>query len=91
MPQMKAKHILVRHQYEAEDVLRWLKDGKSFEDLAKKYSTCTSSKSGGDLGDLSGKMRALDENFAEALQSLQLGEISKPVRTQFGYHIILRY
>ncbi len=86
---LRASHILVKHEYEATDILRNLKDGKSFEDLAKKYSQCPSSSEGGDLGIFSeGRM---DETFEEAVLSLKVGEVTaKPVRTRFGYHLIKR-
>lgn len=83
------RHILVQHSYEAEDLLRKLKQGESFEELAKKYSKCPSAKSGGDLGIL--KSGQADEDFEEASISLSEGQSSpSPVRTKFGYHLILR-
>jgi len=90
MKSLNAKHILVKHQYEAEDLLRHLEKGESFENLAQKYSLCSSAKAGGDLGNLSGK-KNLDDNFLEALQLLKVGQISKAVRSRFGYHLIMRY
>lgn len=85
---MKIRHILVEHKYQAEDILRWLKDGRPFEELAQKHSSCPSSRNGGDLGDLSGK--TLDEDFASAADSLKIGEVSGVVRTRFGYHLLKR-
>jgi len=87
---MRLRHILVKHEYEARDLERKLESGSSFEDLAKKFSSCPSSASGGDLGDLTGKLSRLDEDFLEAAKKLQPGERSGPVRTRFGYHLILR-
>jgi len=82
-------HILVTHQYEAEDLLKLLSKGKSFEDLARRFSKCTSATKGGDLGDL--QPGRADEDFEEAAFVLKPGHYSsKPVRTKFGYHIILR-
>lgn len=82
-------HILVRHQYESEDILRSLADGKDFADLARKHSICPSAPEGGALGTFSrGRM---DEDFEEAAFALKPGEISKsPIRTRFGYHLIKR-
>jgi peptidylprolyl isomerase/peptidyl-prolyl cis-trans isomerase C len=80
-------HILVRHQYEAEDIVGLLRKGASFESLASKYSQCSSSKQGGNLGLVAPDR--LDPDFADALLSLKPGEISKPIRTRFGYHLIL--
>ncbi|MGZ3774781.1 MAG: peptidylprolyl isomerase [Pseudobdellovibrionaceae bacterium] len=86
---IRASHILVKHQYEADDILRLLKNGQSFEELARKFSTCPSSAVGGDLGFFSeGRM---DENFEETAFALKIGQTSNtPVRTRFGHHIIKR-
>ena len=85
---LKAKHILVRHEYEAKDILRSLKDGKSFEELAKDFSICPSASRGGDLGEFP-KGRMIPA-FEKALLQLKENEISGIIRTQFGYHIIKR-
>lgn len=87
---MKLSHILVRHQYEAEDIAKKLSEGQIFSELARKYSTCPSAPEGGRLGDLTGKMNRLDADFREAAELLKPGQCSKPVRTKFGYHLILR-
>lgn len=87
---MRVKHILVQHRHEAEDLARKLKDGQSFEDLAQKYSLCSSGPTGGDLGDLSKRQKNLDQDFWEACQTLAPTQISGPTRTRFGYHLILR-
>lgn len=85
----KFSHILVTHQYEAEDVLKLLAKGRPFDELARRYSTCSSAASGGDLGEL--KPGRADEDFEDAAFALKPGQQStKPVRTKFGYHIILR-
>lgn len=89
MSKIKVSHILVKHQYEAEDILRALSGGKNFEELARKYSICSSSAEGGDLGFVtSGR---LDIDFEEAAFALKVGgRTEKPIRTKFGYHIIKR-
>lgn len=84
----RASHILVKHEYEALDIQRALADGKKFEDLATKFSTCPSAPTGGDLGYL--KPGKTVEEFEEALLELKVGEVSKPIRTRFGYHLIKR-
>ena len=83
------QHILVKHNYEAEDILRQIKDGKSFEQLAQKYSICSSAKNNGDLGPIpEGKA---DSEFEEAALNLKPNSTStQPIRTRFGYHIIKR-
>ncbi len=84
-----AKHILVQHEHEAFDLIKKLSEGSSFEELAQKFSSCPSGKSGGDLGEF-GRGRMV-KAFEEAAFALGVNEISGPVRTQFGYHIIKRY
>ncbi|WP_130807559.1 peptidylprolyl isomerase [Senegalia massiliensis] len=84
--QAKAKHILVESKEEAEKALSEIKEGLSFEEAAKKYSTCPSKEKGGDLGYFT-KGRMVPE-FEEKAFDMEVGEISEPVKTQFGYHII---
>ena len=82
------KHILVQHQYEAEDLVRKLKEGLEFSELAKKFSKCPSAKQGGDLGVLA--LSRLDDDFVDAARKLKALEISGVVKTSFGYHLIQR-
>jgi len=85
---IRAKHILVEHEFEVSDIQRKLDEGASFEDLARDFSKCPSGQSGGDLGHFSkGQMV---KPFEEAAFSLEVGEVSKPVKTQFGFHLIKR-
>lgn len=84
---IRASHILVSSLDLAKKIKKELKDGKEFQVLAKKYSTCPSSANGGDLGYF-GKGQMVKE-FENAAFSLKVGEISEPVKTQFGYHLIL--
>lgn len=88
MSNIHCRHILVEQQYEAEDLLRKIEAGELFEDLARRFSRCPSSKQGGDLGQF-GRGRMV-EAFEEAAFSLEPGEVSQPVRTRFGYHLIQR-
>lgn len=85
-------HILVTHEYEAKDILLKLKSPDQFSDFAKKYSKCSSAKSGGLLGVYTETTlgERFVENFKNACENLQLDQISKPIRTQFGWHIILK-
>lgn len=83
-----ARHILVDHEHEAQDILKKLSGGEKFDDLARIFSKCPSKTQGGDLGSFTrGRMV---ESFETAAFSLKVGEVSKPVRTQFGYHLIER-
>lgn len=86
MKSVRVRHILVKHQFEAQDIQRNLGDGKDFSALAKKHSLCPSAPGGGDLGPV--KLERLDEDFAQACQGLKEFEVSSPVRTRFGWHLI---
>ncbi len=83
-----ARHILLNHLYEAEDLVKKLQQGGVFEDLAKKFSKCPSAEQGGDLGLVD--ERRLDEDFVDGYRLLKKGEVSRPVKTRFGYHLIRR-
>ena len=85
--QVLARHILVDDQQLAGAVYALLKDGQDFAELARKYSKDTGSAvKGGEL-DWSTKDTFVAE-FADAAFSQPVGEIGKPVKTQYGYHII---
>lgn len=75
---------------EAESIIKELNEGKDFATLAKKYSDDTATKTdGGDLGYFN--TDDMDENFIEAVKDLKNDEYTKePVKTQYGYHIILK-
>ncbi|MDX6644911.1 MAG: hypothetical protein QOK40_638 [Miltoncostaeaceae bacterium] len=83
----EARHILVATLKEAQDLRKVLTDA-NFADLAKKNSLDPGSKAqGGDLGIIAPGSGLVPE-FEKALNSLKLGQISQPVKTQFGYHLI---
>jgi parvulin-like peptidyl-prolyl isomerase len=83
---IRASHILVEKQSQALKVFEELKAGRDFKELARQYSTCPSGKRGGDLG-FFGRGQMVKE-FERAVFALKAGEVSSPVKTQFGYHII---
>jgi peptidyl-prolyl cis-trans isomerase C len=83
---VKASHILVDTEEKANEVLEDLTDGLSFEEAAQQYSSCPSKTAGGDLGQF-GRGQMVKE-FEDAAFAMKKGEISDPVKTQFGYHII---
>jgi peptidyl-prolyl cis-trans isomerase C len=85
--EVRAAHILVKTQDEAQACLTVLKTGqKTFSKLAEDRSTCPSGRKGGDLGWFS-RGRMVRE-FENAAFDLKKGEMSGPVRTEFGWHII---
>ncbi len=82
-----ASHILVDSEEKANEILAKIRAGEiSFEDAAKTESSCPSGERGGDLGSF-GRGQMVPE-FEEACFAMQIGEISEPVKTQFGWHII---
>jgi len=85
--QVHAKHILVEKHSHALQVLDELNAGKSFEEVAKQRSICPSRKKGGDLGWF--RKGQMVKAFEKAAFELEVGKVSEPVKTQFGYHIIL--
>jgi len=85
--QIRASHILVKTEAEAKKMLERLKKGENFAELAKKYSIDPgSAKNGGDLGYFSSGQMVPE--FEAAAAKLKAGEMSEPVKTKFGYHII---
>lgn len=85
--QVKASHILVATEDEAKKILEDIRAGKmSFEDAAKKFSKCPSGAEGGDLGYFGRGM--MIKEFEDAAFATAAGEISAPVKTQFGWHLI---
>ncbi|HIJ55186.1 MAG TPA: hypothetical protein HPQ03_03575 [Deltaproteobacteria bacterium] len=95
---IEARHILFKVEPDAEDktdesvkkkamdVLKLARTGKDFAELAKEYSEGPSKDNGGYLGTF--PKNAMVEPFASTAFSLKAGEISEPVKTQFGWHLI---
>ena len=85
--EVHARHILLEDKETAEDIIAKLKDGEDFAELAKEHSTePAAEESGGDLGWF-GPGRMV-QPFDEAVFALPENEISEPVKTSFGYHVI---
>lgn len=97
-PQVRASHILIgvestatdeekkKAREKAEALLKEIKEGKDFAEVAKSDSTCPSKTQGGDLG-FFGKGQMVAQ-FEQAAFGMKVGDISDIVETQFGYHII---
>ena len=82
-----AKHILVDTEEKANEILGKINTGDvTFEDAAKEHSSCPSKNAGGDLGTF-GRGQMVPE-FENAVFNMNNGEVSGPVKTQFGYHLI---
>jgi peptidyl-prolyl cis-trans isomerase C len=83
---VRARHILVGSEKEALAIVDKLKAGAKFEDLAKQYSLDGSKDYGGDLGYFTAP--EMVPEFSKAAFALKAGQISAPVKTEFGWHII---
>lgn len=87
--QVKAAHILVDDEDTAKDIIKQLDDGADFAELAKKYSTDTATaKKGGELGYFTADQMVSE--FSDAAFALEKGKYTEtPVKTTYGYHVIL--
>jgi peptidyl-prolyl cis-trans isomerase C len=88
MNQVRASHILVQSLSEAVLIQTQLRGGADFGLLAKSHSKCPSSQNGGDLGSF-GRGQMV-KPFEDAAFGLEVGGLSEPVQTQFGYHLVRR-
>ena len=82
-------HILVADEAKAKEIKTKLDNGSNFGDLAKEYGTDGTKTTGGSLGYVEYDTQNMDSDFMAAAKKLKDGEISGPVKTQFGYHIIM--
>ncbi|MBN2155119.1 MAG: peptidyl-prolyl cis-trans isomerase [Candidatus Lokiarchaeota archaeon] len=85
---MRASHILVQKHSHLLKIMENLEAGQKFDKLAREFSECPSKNKGGDLGYfIRGKMVP---EFEKAVLALNVGEVSQPVKTKFGWHLIKR-
>ena len=86
--EVRARHVLVKTEAEADEVIKQIKGGADFAKLAEEKSKDTgSAKQGGDLGYF--VHDAMVKAFADAAFGMKVGEVSdKPVKTEFGFHVI---
>jgi peptidyl-prolyl cis-trans isomerase C len=86
---VRASHILVNKHVHAQDIIGQIAEGENFANMARKHSSCSSAKKGGDLGYF-GRGQMVKE-FERAVFALNVGAMTMdPVKTQFGYHVIKR-
>ena len=90
MNKIKCSHILVKKHGEALEILKRIDSGEKFASLAKELSIDSgSAKRDGNLGYFTrGKMV---KPFEEVAFGLEVGQVSEPVKSEFGYHIIKRF
>lgn len=85
---IRCSHILVKSEALANQLVEQLAEGADFSDLARRHSICETRGSGGDLGVIHrGEMPRIFELAAFHLES---GEVSPPIPTKLGYHLIRR-
>jgi peptidyl-prolyl cis-trans isomerase C len=88
MSEVRASHILVESETEAAQLRQEIVGGqKEFAEAAKAVSKCPSGRNGGDLG-FFGRGRMVPE-FDQAAFTQPVGEVSEPIKTQFGYHLLV--
>lgn len=85
---VRCAHILVKTKEEAESIIDKLNSGADFSELAMQNSLCPSKRRGGDLGEF-GRGKMVRE-FERAAFALEKGQLSAPVKTEFGWHVIKR-
>ncbi|MGP1309007.1 MAG: peptidylprolyl isomerase [Phycisphaerales bacterium] len=88
MARASASHILVNSEAQALDLKKQIEEqGADFGTLAKKHSSCPSGKQGGALGEF-GRGQMVPEFDRVVFGDLPVGQVSDPVKTQFGYHLV---
>ena len=88
MARATASHILVSTEPQALDLKNKIDGGAAFADLAKEHSQCPSGREGGSLGEF-GMGDMVPEFDAVVFGDLPVGQVSDPVKTQFGYHLLI--
>lgn len=84
---MKTEAELEAAKQKIENIKKKIDNGADFAEVANEYSNCPSAEKGGDIGFFE-RRGSIVEPFARAAFSMEIGEVSEPVETQFGYHII---
>ena len=87
MVQATARHLLVKTEAECESIKQQILGGADFAKLASEHSLCPSGAQGGDLGSFGPGMMVPE--FDKVVFSAPLNEVQGPVKTQFGYHLLI--
>lgn len=87
MPRAVASHILVPTEQKALDLKTEIEGGADFGAMARKHSQCPSGKGGGSLGEF-GRGDMVPEFDRVVFSDLPIGQVSEPVKTQFGWHLL---
>lgn len=85
--EVRASHLLVATEEEVNALRTEIEGGAAFEDVAARVSQCPSGAKGGDLGFFSRGMMVPE--FDAAAFTLPKGQLSEPIQTQFGWHLLL--
>ena len=86
MAKAKARHILVKTEEECLKLKNEIVGGRTFAEIARKFSLCPSGKNGGDLGEFfRGQMV---KEFDQVVFTQEIGKVHGPVKTQFGFHLL---
>ncbi len=89
MPSAMAKHILVKTKQEAEQLKQRLDKGEDFARLARKYSTCSSRRRDGDLGEI--YPGQLVKPIEQVIFKKALYTVHGPIKSRFGFHLVVVY
>ena len=84
---VRARHILVKDKAQAIEIKKAIDNGGSFGYYARNYSECPSGQNGGSLGYF--QRGQMVRPFEDAAFSLPIGQVSDPVQTDFGWHLII--
>ena len=84
-----ARHILVKNEEEVPIIVSELESGKTFASVAQEYSACPSSSQGGSLGSFTPGTMVKEFDAVIFNPDTNIGEVVGPVKTQFGYHMIV--
>jgi len=82
-----ARHILVKTKDEAEKLKQRLANGEDFGKLAKKFSSCTSAKKGGDLGEV--RPGQMVPSIDKVIFKMPTNKIHGPIKSKFGFHLVI--